>query len=44
MRVSALAYDMFEVVHLTFPSRIFSVSVKLGACYITGQWVEFRLK
>ena len=28
----------YEGVHLTFPPHIFSVQVKSGACYITGQW------
>ena len=30
---------IYEGVHLTLPPHIFSVQVKSGACYITGQWV-----
>ena len=29
----------FEGVHLTLPPHIFSVQVRFGVCYITGQWV-----
>ena len=33
-----------EVVHLTFSRHIFSVQVKSGACYITGQWGRVEIK
>ena len=33
-----------EGVHLTMLSHIFSVQVKSGACYITGQWVRVENK
>ena len=34
-----LNVSISEGVHLTLPHHIFSVQVKSGACYITGQWV-----
>ena len=35
-----------EGVHLTLPPHIFSVQVKSGACYTTGQWgpVQNKIK
>ena len=33
------ASPYIEGVHLTLPPDIFSVQVKSGACYLTGQWV-----
>ena len=33
-----------EGVHLTLPLHIFSVHVKSGACYITGQWGRVQNK
>ena len=37
-------YQIYEGVHLTLPSHIFSIQVKSGACYITGQWERVRNK
>ena len=34
----------YEVVHRTFPPHFFSVLVKFGACYITGQWKRVQNK
>ena len=33
-----------KVVHLAFPPHIFSVEVKSGACYSTGQWGRVQNK
>ena len=33
-----------EGVHLTLPPHIFSVQVKFGAWYITGQWGQAQNK
>ena len=33
-----------EGVHLILPPHIFSVKLKSGACYITGQWGRFQNK
>ena len=30
--------NIWEGVHLIFRPHIFSIQVKSGACYITGQW------
>ena len=35
---------IIEDVHLTLPRHIFSVQVKSGACYITGQWEQDQNK
>ena len=37
-------YQIYEGVHLTLPSHTFSIQVKSGACYITGQWERVRNK
>ena len=39
-------YQIYEGVHLTLPPHIFSIQVKSGARYITGQWerVQNKLK
>ena len=45
LRINNLWFEMCECVHLTkWHQHIFSVSVKFGACYITGQWGEFKVK
>ena len=36
--------QIYEGVHLTLPPHIFSIQVKSGACYITGQWERVRNK
>ena len=35
----ATYWALSEDVHLILPTYIFSVQVKSGACYVTGQWV-----
>ena len=39
-------YQIYEGVHLTLPPHIFSIQVKSGARYVTGQWerVQNKLK
>ena len=38
--------ENYEGVHLTLPPHIFSIQVKPGPCYITGQqgWVQNKMK
>ena len=38
--------QIYEGVHLTLPPHIFSIQVKSGARYVTGQWerVQNKLK
>ena len=38
------SYQIYDGVHLTLPPHIFSIQVKSGACYITGQWERVRNK
>ena len=33
-----------KVVHLTLPPHAFSILLKFGACYITGQWGRVQNK
>ena len=38
-------YDsIYEVVHLTLLSHIFSIQVRFGACDVTGQWGRLQNK
>ena len=37
-------FSRSEGVHLTLPPHVFSVKLKFGACYITGQWGRFQNK
>ena len=39
-----MQYLSQEGVHLTLSPHIFSVKVKCGACYITGQWRRVQNK
>ena len=39
-----MQYLSQEGVHLTLLPLIFSVQVKSGACYITGQWGRVQYK
>ena len=41
---SDYTYRYLEGVHLTLPPHIFSVQVKSGACYITGEWGQVQNK